>query len=135
MTVTIHNLAYHGWTPRDRIGDLGLGADPPAGDAWGVDLLARGDRPRRHGQHREPATRARSLGPEMGMGLDGQLRARGDRFVGILNGLDQALWDPATDGAIAARTTSPTGAGRRPAERTSAPGSASIPPIRRRSSG
>jgi starch synthase len=37
------------------------------------------------------------------MGLDPVLRARGDRFFGILNGLDTALWDPATDPVIAAR--------------------------------
>ena len=31
------------------------------------------------------------------MGLDSTLRARGDRFIGILNGLDTTVWDPATD--------------------------------------
>jgi starch synthase len=36
------------------------------------------------------------------MGLDPDLRAKGDRFVGILNGLDTELWDPATDPALAA---------------------------------
>ncbi len=40
--------------------------------------------------------------PEFGFGLDGQLRERGDRLVGILNGLDLAAWDPATDRALAA---------------------------------
>ncbi len=36
------------------------------------------------------------------MGLDGDLRAKGDRFFGILNGLDTDLWDPATDAALPA---------------------------------
>ena len=36
------------------------------------------------------------------MGLDDVLRAKGDRFLGILNGLDTDLWDPATDPALAA---------------------------------
>ena len=36
------------------------------------------------------------------MGLDGALRARGDRFIGILNGLDTTVWDPATDPDLAA---------------------------------
>jgi glycogen synthase len=31
------------------------------------------------------------------MGLDGALRAKGDRFIGILNGLDTTVWDPAND--------------------------------------
>ncbi len=36
------------------------------------------------------------------MGLDGALRAKGDRFIGILNGIDPSVWDPATDPALAA---------------------------------
>jgi starch synthase len=36
------------------------------------------------------------------MGLDGALRAKGDRFIGILNGLDTRVWDPATDPDLAA---------------------------------
>jgi starch synthase len=40
--------------------------------------------------------------PEHGWGLDGELRAKGDRFIGILNGLDTEDWDPATDTVIAA---------------------------------
>ena len=36
------------------------------------------------------------------MGLDRLLRTRGDRFIGILNGLDNAIWDPATDRDLAA---------------------------------
>ena len=37
-----------------------------------------------------------------GMGLDGLLLGRGSRLVGIVNGIDTAVWDPATDPAIAA---------------------------------
>jgi len=40
--------------------------------------------------------------PGRGFGLDGPLRAKGDRFLGILNGLDTALWDPANDPVLAA---------------------------------
>ena len=36
------------------------------------------------------------------MGLDAALRAKGDRFIGILNGIDPDVWDPATDAALAA---------------------------------
>jgi glycogen synthase len=36
------------------------------------------------------------------MGLDGALRAKRDRFIGILNGLDTTVWDPANDDDLAA---------------------------------
>jgi len=35
--------------------------------------------------------------PQLGYGLDGLLRHRGDRLVGILNGIDGDVWNPATD--------------------------------------
>src|SRR5690606_890895 len=35
--------------------------------------------------------------PELGVGLDAMLRARGDDFVGILNGVDYSLWSPESD--------------------------------------
>ena len=40
---------------------------------------------------------------EFGCGLDGVIRGRGAEVVGILNGIDEALWNPATDPAIAVR--------------------------------
>ena len=49
-----------------------------------------------------PGFAVEALQPEMGMGLDGALRARGDAFFGILNGLDTELWDPATDASLPA---------------------------------
>ena len=44
-----------------------------------------------------PGFAAEALTPAFGFGLDATLRAKGDRFVGILNGLDTEVWDPATD--------------------------------------
>jgi starch synthase len=35
--------------------------------------------------------------PEYGCGFDGILRSRGDRLVGILNGIDYDQWNPSTD--------------------------------------
>ncbi|MGH9966862.1 MAG: glycogen synthase [Pyrinomonadaceae bacterium] len=40
--------------------------------------------------------------PEQGYGLDWLLRARGDRFVGVTNGVDYEVWNPETDPHIAA---------------------------------
>jgi starch synthase len=39
--------------------------------------------------------------PEFGMGLDGVLRTRESDLVGILNGIDETVWDPQTDPQIA----------------------------------
>src|SRR5690606_3576597 len=41
--------------------------------------------------------------PELGFGLDGVLRARAADLHGILNGVDTASWNPATDRLIAHR--------------------------------
>jgi starch synthase len=46
-----------------------------------------------------------SSDPEMGFGLEGVLRDKGGRFVGILNGADYTQWDPAIDPMIAASYT------------------------------
>ncbi len=102
VTLTLHNLAYHGWTPRNRISQLGLGIDPPVGDAWGVDLLREGIRRAEAVNTVSPTYAREVLRPAGGMGLDGDLRSRGKAFTGILNGLDQVLWDPARDATIAA---------------------------------
>jgi starch synthase len=40
--------------------------------------------------------------PEFGFGLEGVLRNKGDRFRGILNGVDYNEWNPATDKNLAA---------------------------------
>jgi starch synthase len=48
-------------------------------------------------------TYAREIqGPDLGAGLDGLLRERGAVLSGILNGVDDAVWDPARDTTIAA---------------------------------
>ncbi len=104
ILMTLHNLAYHGWTPRARLGQLGLrpGDGIVATDAVGIDLLAAGIERAELVNTVSPGFAAEALTPAFGMGLDGLLRARGDRFVGILNGLDTTVWDPATDGDLAA---------------------------------
>jgi starch synthase len=40
---------------------------------------------------------------EFGLGLDGVVRGRADRLVGILNGVDYSAWSPENDSLIAAR--------------------------------
>ncbi len=105
MLMTLHNLAYHGWTPLDAVGQLGQapGDGVIAPDARGLDLLLAGIERSELVNTVSPGFAAEALTPEFGMGLDGALRAKGDRFSGILNGLDTTIWDPAVaDGVIAA---------------------------------
>jgi starch synthase len=104
ILLTVHNLAYHGWTPLADLPQLGLApGDPGAGsNPAGLDLLAAGIEGAELVNTVSPGFAAEALGPEHGMGLDGLLRARGDAFFGIVNGLDTDLWNPATDGSLAA---------------------------------
>jgi starch synthase len=46
--------------------------------------------------------------PEYGFRMDGILRYRAQDLTGILNGVDTAIWNPATDKLIAARYTAKT---------------------------
>ena len=101
--LTVHNLAYHGWTPRARVAELGREWTALlAPDAPGLDLLGEAIERADLVNTVSPGFAAEALTPAFGMGLDGGLRDRGDRFFGILNGLDTDLWDPATDPTIAA---------------------------------
>jgi starch synthase len=43
--------------------------------------------------------------PEFGSGLEGVIATRADDIVGILNGVDTAVWNPATDALLPARYT------------------------------
>jgi starch synthase len=100
--LTIHNLAYHGWTPTPQVSELGLGPDALAKGADGLDLLRVGIERADIVNTVSPSFAREALTPEFGMGLEEALRARGDRFLGILNGLDTELWDPASDRALTA---------------------------------
>ena len=51
--------------------------------------------------------------PALGFGMDGVLRHKGDRFVGILNGADYREWDPRADPMIAAKYDPKRPAGKR----------------------
>ena len=103
LVTTLHNLAYHGWTPNAALPQLGLRAGDagPGQNADGVDLLAAAIEAAEIVNTVSPTYAREALTPEFGMGLDRLLRQRGDRFIGILNGLDTSVWDPATDRDLA----------------------------------
>jgi starch synthase len=106
VVFTIHNMGYHGLFGREAVERAGIpaGIFHPAGlEFFGsVNYLKAGlvfsdyltTVSRKYAQ--EIQTR------EYGYGLDGVVRTRADRLVGILNGVDYSLWSPETDQFIAA---------------------------------
>jgi starch synthase len=112
FVLTIHNLAYHGWTPAAQVPELGVPRAVLARGADGLDLLRNGIERADIVNTVSPGFAAEALTPEYGMGLERVLRGRGDRFLGILNGLDTDLWDPATDAALAASYSRENRAGK-----------------------
>ena len=96
------------------IDQLGLRAgEPLAGDnPDGVDLLLTAIERSEIANTVSPGFAREALTPEFGMGLDGALRAKGNRFIGILNGIDPDVWDPANDPALAAPFSRRTPAGK-----------------------
>ena len=107
IVTTLHNLAYHGWTGERGARQLGLQPDDgaPGQNADGIDLLAAAIEAAEIVNTVSPTYAREALTPEFGMGLDGLLRSRGDRFIGILNGLDTRVWDPAHGRATSPRPT------------------------------
>jgi starch synthase len=106
LVFTIHTLAFQGIFPRRAMVHLGLGAEHDRPDRLefhgrlnlmkagilGADVVTA-----------VSVTYAREIQtPMRGEMLDGVLRARGDGVVGIVNGIDADLWNPARDPALPA---------------------------------
>ncbi|HTS11386.1 MAG TPA: glycogen synthase GlgA [Candidatus Limnocylindrales bacterium] len=105
VVFTIHNLAYQGMFPYTELRNIGL-----------PDTLFTMDRLEFYGKvnflkgglifsdylttvSRRYAKEIQT--PEYGCGLEGVIRDRADRLVGILNGVDYAIWSPEADTFIA----------------------------------
>jgi len=104
---TVHNLAYQGLFPMSLKDDLGL--PPGCFGMQGMEFygelsfmkagLVYADRLTTV----SPSYAREVQDPEQGCGLDGVLRERSADLVGILNGVDPAVWDPQSDPLIAER--------------------------------
>ena len=103
---TVHNLAYQGLFPMQDAPLLGLASRwmSPGGIEYHGQLsfmkagLNFADRVTTV----SPTYAQEIATPEFGCGLDGVIRARGEDVTGVLNGIDEAQWDPASDPALAA---------------------------------
>jgi starch synthase len=106
VILTVHNLGYHGLFPRETLARVGLPESLFHVDAlefFGrVNYLKGGllfadwltTVSKRYAREIQTA--------EFGHGLDGVIRRRADRLVGILNGVDYSAWNPESDPLIAA---------------------------------
>jgi starch synthase len=116
VVFTIHNMGYHGLFPREVLAKIGL---PDA--LFRIDALEFFG----HVNYLKGAlifgdyltTVSRKYAEEIqtaeyGHGLDGVVRARADRLVGILNGVDYSVWNPELDSLIAARYSAKDLAGK-----------------------
>jgi starch synthase len=104
--MTVHNIAFQGQYSVAIFSELAL---PP--EAFSVDCIEyygdvgflKGGLQIASAITTVSPTYAREIfQPEFGMGLQGVIRARASHVSGIVNGIDTAVWNPATDPLIAA---------------------------------
>jgi starch synthase len=101
VVFTIHNMGYHGLFKPDVLERAGipLAVYHPAGmEFYGnVNFLKGG---LIYSDYLTTVSRRYALEiqtPEYGYGLDGVVRSRADRMIGILNGVDYSAWSPDRD--------------------------------------
>jgi len=116
VVFTIHNIGYHGVFPPEALGRAGI--SPALFHPGGIEFfgnlnflkggLIYSDYlttvSRKYAQEIQT--------PEFGFGLDGVIRSRADRLVGILNGVDYSAWSPEKDKLIPAKYSSLNLAGK-----------------------
>ncbi|HME85437.1 MAG TPA: glycogen synthase GlgA [Roseiarcus sp.] len=102
--VTIHNLAFQGHFPLSAFWELGLPERALTIDGveyfGGVGYLKAGLRLADSITTVSPTYAREITTPEFGMALDGLLRSRASVLHGILNGIDDVVWNPAADPAV-----------------------------------
>ena len=104
---TVHNLAFQGLFPHADFPRLGL----PASQLTAAGLEYHGQLSFMKAGLKfadrvttvSPTYASEIATPEFGCGLDGVVRGRGPDVSGILNGVDQDVWNPETDASLASR--------------------------------
>jgi starch synthase len=100
---TVHNLMHQGTAPWHIFHHMGLLTHGLVEERYGeVNFMARGIYHATMINTVSPTYAREILGWDGGCGLEGLLRHRHFDLHGILNGLDYAVWDPATDRHLAA---------------------------------
>jgi len=118
---TIHNLAFQGLYPAAMLPEIGLPWDVmhvQGMEFWGqISYLKAGINFSERITTVSPAYAKEMLTPEMGFGFDGVLARRADDLHGILNGIDTARWNPASDPFVGAPFTADELSGKAKAKR------------------
>ena len=103
---SVHNAGYQGHFPSSILHDCGI---PPEVYNWReaewhgrVNYLKMGLAFADVVVTVSPGHAQELRTPDGGFGLHGMFQWLGDRFLGITNGIDQAVWDPAVDDQITA---------------------------------
>ncbi|PVM82945.1 glycogen synthase GlgA [Caulobacter endophyticus] len=109
VVLSIHNLAFQGRFPARLLAKIGLPQEAFAIDGveyYGdIGYLKAGIQFADQVTTVSPSYAAEITTEEGGMGLGGLLKSRARHLVGILNGIDTEVWNPATDPDIKAQYT------------------------------
>ena len=104
---TVHNLAYQGLFPSGDFAMLGLPSRFMASSGLEyhqqLSFMKAGLKFAKRVTTVSPTYAKEIATHEFGFGLDGVIRGRGADVSGVLNGVDGAVWDPATDASLATR--------------------------------
>ncbi|MBM3866744.1 MAG: glycogen synthase GlgA [Verrucomicrobia bacterium] len=113
---TVHNIAYQGLFPARVFGRTNLPDELNQMDGLEyysqVNLLKGGILFSDRVTTVSPRYAREIQTPEFGCGLDGVVQTRAEDLVGLLNGIDTAVWNPATDPLLPARYTAGDLAGK-----------------------
>jgi starch synthase len=104
---TIHNIAYQGLSPASTFALTNLPEELNSIDGleyYGqINLLKAGILFADRVTTVSPNYAKEIQKPEFGCGMDGVVQTRSEDIVGLVNGVDTAIWNPATDPLIPAR--------------------------------
>lgn len=107
--LTIHNIAFQGLAPSWKMAGLRIAPRdfaPEGVEYWGqISALKAGLVFADWLTTVSPTYADELMTDEFGMGLQGVIRSRKSVFSGILNGIDDDVWSPATDPEIKTYTT------------------------------
>jgi starch synthase len=117
VVTSVHNAGFQGHFPPETLGGLGLPPElyrPDVFEWYGRMNMLKGGLSFSDAAVTVSPTHARELcTQDGGFGLHDTFTAMGERLVGILNGIDPVLWNPATDPELPEHFSSDDLAGKR----------------------